>query len=101
MGYYTRHELEVLQGDDDKTDYKKEIGETTDYGSSIFEEDIKWSDHEDHMRKYSLKHPQTVFALKGEGEEAGDIWIEYYKNGKMQRCKAEIRFSDYDESLLE
>lgn len=101
MGYYTRHELEVLQGDDYKTDYEEEIGEISDYGASTFEEEIKWYDHEKHMREYSLKHPETVFALKGEGEESGDIWVEYYKNGKMQREKAKIVVDEYDEAKLD
>ena len=100
MGYYTRHELEVLQGDDYKTDYEQEISELADCGSCFCDE-IKWYEHEKDMRAYSLKHPETVFVLKGEGEEAGDIWVEYYKNGKMQREKAKIVVDDYNESLLE
>ena len=32
MGYYTRHELTILEGDDFNTDYAKEIGEISDYG---------------------------------------------------------------------
>ncbi len=89
MGYYTRHELEVLQGNDHETDYEQEISENADYGS-CFEDEIKWYEHEKDMREYSKKHPKTVFALKGEGEEIGDIWTEYYKNGKMQKDKAKI-----------
>lgn len=100
MGYYTRHELEVVQGDNNETDYEAEISELADYGN-CFDDECKWYEHENDMRAYSLKHPQTVFALKGEGEESGDIWTEYYKNGKMQKCKAKIVVDDYNENLLD
>ena len=53
------------------------------------------------MREYSKRHPKTVFKLIGTGEEAGDMWIEYYLNGKMQRTVAKIVFDDYDQNKLE
>ena len=99
MGYYTRHKLEIIEGNDNFTDYEKEISDSAGY-SLCFEEEIKWYDHEDVMRIYSLKHPGTVFKLIGEGEENGDIWHEYYKNGLMQRCKAEIIIEPFNENLL-
>jgi hypothetical protein len=101
MRYFTRHELEVLQGDDCKTDYKKEIGEISGYLERAFIDNITWYYHEEHMRKYSLKHPETVFALKGQGGLSGDTWIEYYKNGKMHRETAKIVIGEYDESKLD
>jgi hypothetical protein len=41
-----------------------------------------------------------VFELIGEGEEAGEMWKKYFKNGKLQTCKATITFDRYDESKL-
>ena len=35
------------------------------------------------MLKLSLEFPEYVFILDGEGEESGDIWRSFYKNGKM------------------
>jgi hypothetical protein len=52
------------------------------------------------MRKVSKHYPDLVFKLSGEGEESGDVWVEYYKNGKMQRCSTKITFDEYDESKL-
>jgi hypothetical protein len=99
MGYYTFHELEIVKGDDGVTDYEKEISELSGY-DDCFEDSIKWYSHEEHMRQYSLKHPNTLFKLSGEGEENGDMWHEYYLNGKMQRARAKIVFDDFDESKL-
>lgn len=99
MGYYTSHTLEIIEGDDYTTDYKEEIGKESGYGNP-FGESCKWYDHEKDMRSFSKKHPKTIFKLSGEGEEAGDIWHEYYLNGKMQRTKAKIVFEKYDPSKL-
>jgi len=52
------------------------------------------------MREYSKKHPEVIFTLKGEGEEKDDLWVEHYKNGLMQECKAKITFDPFDESSL-
>jgi hypothetical protein len=45
-------------------------------------------------------YPDALFKLSGEGEESGDIWIEYYQNGKVQVCKAIISFASFDSNLL-
>jgi len=52
------------------------------------------------MVEYSKRHPKVVFKLSGEGEESGDIWTEYYQDGKMQREKAEIKVAGFDKSKL-
>lgn len=99
MGYYTRFELEVKEKIDYDVDYKKEISEITDYGS-CFDDEIKWYNYEKDMKKYSKQYPDTLFVLIGEGEEYGDIWKTYFKNGKMQKCNAQITYDEYDESKL-
>jgi len=103
LGYYTRHELEVVEGDPDLTTVLVEENEDASYalesdGSSS--ESCKWYEHRKHMREFSAKYPDALFKLSGEGEESGDIWVEYYRNGKMQNCQAEIVFPDFDEKLL-
>jgi len=99
MGYYTTHKLEIISGDDYVTDYKAEISKSTGY-ADCFSEEIKWYEHEKDMRNFSEKHPGVLFKLSGEGEDNGDIWVEYYKNGKMQRCKADIVIEGYNENNL-
>ena len=97
MGYYTRHELTVSDGF--ATDYLDDLESISGY-QALFEDEIKWYDHERDMRKLSDKHPNILFTLKGDGEEQGDQWIEYHKAGKMQREKAVITFGEFDESKL-
>ena len=98
MGYYTRYELE--HNDRSGIDHAKEVTERSDY-TYLFDDQIKWYDHEKDMRKYSKEYPNVLFELSGEGEETGDLWIEYYKNGKMQLAKAKITYDAFNEERLE
>jgi len=99
MGYYTTFKLEIIEGNDNVTDYAKEIGECSGYGH-LFDDQHKWYDCEDDMKKISLNHPNTVFKISGEGEESGDIWSRYFKNGKCQYVKAQIVVGQYNENNL-
>ena len=103
MGYYTRHELEIVKGDNDLIDKLRDVSEEATYAlcsNGESEESCKWYTHQDELKKFSLSHPEALFKLSGEGEESGDIWHEYYQNGKVQTCKAQIVFADFDERLL-
>jgi len=101
MGYYTDFSLRIVEGDDYKTNYEEEIGEASNYGSATFNDSIKWYDHEIDMKAYSKLHPKVLFALEGIGEENEDMWVKYFKNGKMQKVAAKITYEDYDEFKLE
>lgn len=61
---------------------------------------VKWRNHEKDMRALSKKFPDVLFTLEGEGEESGDIWKQYHKNGLCQHAKAEIVFSPFDAAEL-
>lgn len=60
----------------------------------------KWYRHEEDMKALSRHFPTLVFMLEGEGEEAKDLWIKYFKNGKMQACPAKITYDEYNPSKL-
>ncbi len=94
MGYYTRHELTIISGEDYNIDYEQEIADTTDY-MSLFNDSIKWYDCDKDMKSYSKKHPNTLFCIDGEGEESGDIWKAYFQNGKMFKTKANLVFEEF------
>ena len=99
MGYYTRYKLTIEEGDDYTTDHEEGVSENTGY-SNCFEYEIKWYSFDEDMKNYSKNFPDTVFKLSGEGEENGDIWYRYYKNGKVQVCKATFTFEPYDVNNL-
>lgn len=71
------------------------VDEYGDMGQSC-----KWYEHDNDMKRLSLLHPDVIFELCGEGEEQGDSWKAYYKNGKTQRCKAKITYPPFDENKL-
>ena len=99
MGYYTRFELEIVSGGDNETDYEEVVTEQVDYHP--FDDETKWYSFEKDMKIVSKKHPKVVFKISGEGEESGDLWEAYFKDGKMQMCKAEIVYKNFDEALLQ
>lgn len=106
MGYYTRFEIKTNEPKVMAELLEKEIGsygETFDY---LFDNNgdsydcYKWYDHETDMKEVSKEFPGVLFTLKGEGEAAGDLWLKYFKDGKIQRCHAKITFDEFDESKL-
>ena len=60
----------------------------------------KWYTHEEDIKKFSKRFPTVLFTLKGEGEESGDMWFKYFKNGKMQVAMARIEFDSFNEGKL-
>lgn len=110
MGYYTDYELSIYDGPVDRPDVdviNKWI-ENSDLGMTVYGiyldklvGGIKWYDNEYDVKELSKAFPDIVFLLEGWGEETGDAWRKYFKNGKVQRANAKITFDDYDESKLE
>ena len=108
MGYHTGYHLTVeppITGDKIEKDLDLlNYGELDD--ENLEEGDLgrcssSWYGHEDEMREFSEMYPDHLFELGGCGENSEDIWIKYFKNGKMQHCPAIITFDEYDEGKLE
>jgi len=59
-----------------------------------------WYEHEDDMRQLSSRFPDMLFTLSGEGEENEDIWVKYFKAGRMQASYATIVLDPFDETKL-
>lgn len=69
----------------------------------VSEDSFKWYDYNDDMKKLSKKkkYKDMLFSVEGEGEDSGDIWKAYYKNGKSCHTHARIVFDDFKEEDLE
>ena len=110
MGYYTDYELTCDRPDELESilaastcEYDEaltEIFETKNRDGSWARGEIKWYGHEKDMKRVSKNNPEILFTLKGEGEEAGDIWVKYFKAGKMQVAEAKITIEDFDTTKL-
>lgn len=115
MGYLTRYEIEIESGELaafeaemisrnfmtlEKLVSREILGDGDKY--NLFDGgETKWYDHHEDMIEFSKKHPNAVFLLSGEGEEQGDIWKAYYKNGKGVKLVPELKWPEYNESMLE
>lgn len=102
MGYYTNFELSFTNLDCSEAELIADLDEVTGYtwSDSFYLGSAKWYGSNDNMREISKKHPDTLFMLSAEGEEQGDLWKAYFKNGKMQMCAAIITFAPFDETKL-
>ena len=101
MSYYTNYTLSTTSRNEDREEIEETLNEISGYNIEFgWNDSCKWYNHEKHMKELSKIYPDTIFLLEGEGEESGDIWRKYFKNGKMQVCKAEIVFPAFDESKL-
>lgn len=108
MGYATSYKLHVEnppKGFTKKT-LAKIIRENEEMSYALEEdgstaESCKWYDCDTDMLRISLKYPEVLFILSGTGEESGDIWRTYFKNGKMQHARAMIAFESYDPEKME
>ena len=106
MGYYTNFEIKIKQGKVDIQSLQDTIDEISEYGfdndgEEIWSNDeIKWYDYEEDMKKVSTLFPDIVIEVDGTGEESGDIWKTFWKNGKNHKSKRVVTMEDYDESKL-
>lgn len=96
MGYYTRYDISdnpetVQQAIEDISQYSFYSGQT---------DTVKWYDWQEHCKEVSKNFPNLVIKVEGDGEEQGDQWKAYIKNGKIQITKAVVTFEEFDETKL-
>lgn len=105
MGYYTEFTLRVRSDDPPAQEVLKAVT-NGDYDIPLNSnghcyDSLKWYEHEEDMRAASRHYPDAVFALRGHGENIGDNWIKYFKNGKFYKHEIqEELFEFYDERKL-
>lgn len=89
MGYYTQYTLSWNKNAGPSYDELEKLTDENWYvarsGALYTQEPTKWYDWENDMLLLSLRYPETLFKLDGEGEESGDIWRAFYKGGKQIR----------------
>lgn len=97
MGYYTNYELtaEICPGNTDPESLAEAVAQID---GGIFDQwsydtwtcNAKWYSQEEDMWHLSKQFPDVMFVLFGDGEDGDDQWREYWQNGSMQHCHAEI-----------
>lgn len=111
MGYYVRYSLEI------KPMTKERIEDVSNSLSDLFgyvfdndpwlnEETLyygpydlqKWAEHTEDMTEISVKHPDLTFKLECVGED-GEMWLEYFRNGKTECCQGRIVYQDPKEII--
>lgn len=117
MGYYTSFELTFKPYKDDELPFipgvtlYDELKKMNVFEDIYIEKDnpfagdangyAKWYEHEEDMDLLSKKFVGVLFELHGNGELNDDMWIEYFLNGKHQRCAAKITFDPFNEDEME
>lgn len=100
MGYYTDFKLTTKPAAEISLDLLETITNYSweSYGGGEYTpgDSIKWYEWTENMKELSLVFPDTLFILEGEGEESGDLWKAYFKNGKSQEIRAEVVFEEFD-----
>lgn len=95
MGYYTKFDIS-----DNPETVQEAIEEQSNYSWDHGQMEGKWYKYEEDCRKVSKDFPNLVLVVEGHGEEQGDDWIAYFKDGKMQRVNAVVTYAPFDESKL-
>lgn len=120
MGYHTYYTLEHDATDEERKGHVHEailggaLSEAFDYTGLVTApprnlykgnvDEARWYEHEKDMRAFSVRFPEILFTLRGIGEdhthERPDIWIKYFKAGKMQEARIQPVFDAFSEAKL-
>lgn len=102
MGYYTSYEIKIEDNsliEILRSECEDALIAFNEHGD--LEETVKWYDNEIDLKRFSLKHPEDLITLYGQGEDYEDNWVKYFLNGKMQYCPATTTFDEFDKNKLE
>lgn len=100
MGYYTQYELKIWRNSVRPSALELEriieyVKRSVWYGNEYVRlvdgktETIK-SPIADDWVSISRQFPDLIFALYGQGEDRGDVWVEYFWAGNRQRHGAQF-----------
>ena len=85
MGYYTTYSLTLEEGP--REQFQKMLEEIDammgDNEMSSFESiNAKWYSYEKDIKQLSLKYPDIIFRVNGDGEDSDDLWQDFWHAGK-------------------
>lgn len=89
MGYYTRYDIRILDSTPTDTEAVILALEKVSGYVGLSGERIKWYAHESDCLQVSRAFPDITIRLYGEGEEQGDVYVKFFKNGMMEVHKPE------------
>lgn len=112
MGYYTYFNGKVIEGANEKEiaitlaklpSFEGNVSdiETIDTLNDIMEEPMKWYSYIEDMKQISAQFPNAIIKIHGEGEDNGDLWNAYFKNGKAIVYSAQIIYPEFDKKDLQ
>jgi len=86
MGYYTNYRLE-LENAEAPDIISTLLKENEDAAWALDDEgysknEAKWYNAQEDIKSFSIKYPNTLFKLFGDGEESEDLWVLFAKNDK-------------------
>ena len=85
MEEFTYFTLTILNNNVDLEFHKKQISLSCSLKSNnVFDQLNEWEMYDIDMKNYSMNYPELVFLLTGYD---GNLWCNYYNNGKVQRCR--------------
>lgn len=100
MGYQTKHDITLSAPLPEpwSPDDGGESGTTIEPGELHGHMTGKWYERRTDMAALSSRYPDVLFTIKGQGEDTGDLWVEYWRDGKVQ-CEVPT-FAPFDPSKL-
>ena len=113
MGYYTTfemgHDIDSTTPESSINLLHDDIAAGFEFGSYelniawLYErecDNMKWYDWKTDVEQLSLRYPNLTLWLRGDGEEAGDNWKAWFRNGHSVAVKPKLDFpkpKDFDE----
>lgn len=102
MGYYTTYTLTASDQEALNHIVNKRLEDEEDESfikflekyDNAFSGNCKGYEHESELAEASREFPEVLFTLEGHGEERGDSWIKYFKNGQVN--DSILTFSDFN-----
>lgn len=107
MGYMTMYSVSIRTNDSELEkkilreahQVNQEVEAITD-PLCVFLGPCKWYNHQEDLTQISLRFPDVLIELFGQGDDPFDLWTKYFWNGKVQTANAQIVFDAFDELKL-